>query len=554
MSLPLTLGVSCAADGGWTLNLIEPGAPPVSGVVTAEIVQAALAASAEERPGDVGALLGQALARCPSILARVYTVLGAARERREPTLLLLRCDEAPCLGLPWERCVDPSGALWEAREPLCIVRLLAGAPSLSAREHAELRLGFWSETLGSPSRAPLAELCHKLGLAEPILFTGPVEAELLNAPDTARILHLDAPIPDEPLPPSLRAALTSVTAVVVHGEQTPWAAAASRLLSAGAPAVLTGVPQDPQAAQELLERVYSRLLSVAGLAEAVKDLRVSSPALAGGLILAVADGAALSGGVIRERWIPQGWPRPSAEAAAVLQGALELAQQLASGFVGLEHIVLSLCRPSPRGRVAERLRFMLSMRREGVRERLSSYELFAPENVEYLGTPRLQSLATRLAPGFEVETLWALIRDDVSALLNATARLSPLSESTLMTDEPESGSQRVVPKAALATHMEVLGGPEDGRTLRMQVGEELGRASADSAVTHALYGHTALTDRHLSRRQLRWLGGGRLELLARARELRRPGGSEPLSGGTVQICAGDVIALTRVTWLRGLGD
>ena len=100
----------------------------------------------------------------------------------------------------------------------------------------------------------------------------------------------------------------------------------------------------------------------------------------------------------------------------------------------------------------------------------------------------------------------------------------------------------------------MLGGPEDGRVLRLDVGDELGRASPDSAVQHTLYGGTALTDRHLSRRQLRWLGEGGVALLARARELRRPSGSAPLEGGTAQVYVGDVLALTQVTWLRGLGD
>lgn len=558
MTQDLILAVTGAECGGWRLTLSELGAAPVEGVVGPEVARAALAANEAGRLAEVGTLLGGALARCPSLLARVYSVLGTARERREPILLLLRCEDDAVAALPWERCVDPSGTLWEAREPLCIVRLLPGETGPAAREHAELRLGSWSPAPERPAVAtPLGALSAKLGLADPLGFAGPIEATLLNAPDTARVLHLQAPVPEEPLPLSLRVALPTVIAVVVHGGDAPWSDGAARLLRAGAPAVLSGVPDDADQSFELLERVYRGLLSVAGLAEAVKDARAARPELGGGLTLAVTDRAALSGGVVRERWTPQGWPRPCAEVGAVLQSALEVAQQLASGFVGLEHIVLALCRPAPRGRVAERLRFMLSMRRDGVRERLSSYELNAPERVEYLGTPRLRALAARLLPGFEVEALWALIQNDVSALLNATTRVSgasgPRADSTLMTGEGESVSRRPAPKADAAAGLEVLGGPEDGRVLRLGVGDELGRASADSAVKHTLYEGTALVDRHLSRRQLRWLGDGRVELLARARELRRPSGVEPLSGGIVQLHVGDVLALTRVTWLRGVG-
>ncbi|MCK6522722.1 hypothetical protein L6R49_14930 [Myxococcota bacterium] len=558
MTQQLTLGVTTTADGGWRLTLSESGATSVQGVVSPEVVQATFTANTSGRPAEVGALLGGALARCPSVLARIYTALGTARERREPTLLLLVCEDGDVLRLPWERCVDPSGTLWEAREPLCIVRRLPGGNGVSAREHAELRLGFWG-TAGSLTSAPLlASVCAKLGLPEPLSFTGPVDAALLNAPDTARVLHLQSPVPDDPLPQSLRAALTSVTAVVVHGDQGSWPEAAARLLHAGAPAVLSGVPDDAEAAEVMLERVYRSLLSVAGLAEAVKEARAACPLHGGGVTLAVHDGAALCSGVVRERWAPEGWPRPSGEVGTVLQGALELAQQLASGFVGLEHLVLALCRPSPRGRVAERLRFMLSMRRDGVRERLGSYELSAPENVDYRGTPRLRALSSQLEAGFEVEHLWALIQNDISALVNATTRVSasigPRAESTLVTGEGESVPRNATPQAAAATRFEVLGGPEDGRLVRLEVGEELGRASADSSVQHTLYEGTALIDRHLSRRQLRWLGDGRVELLARARELRRPGGVEPLHGGTVQINVGDVLALTRVTWLRGAKD
>lgn len=554
MPRQLNLQVASAAEGGWALTLSDGGAPPALGVVTSEIVQAVTAASAAGRPEEVGALLGQALARCPSVLAGVYTALGSARERHEPTVLLIVCEDEALQNLPWERCVDPSGALWEAREPLCIVRRLPQTTAVAAQAHVELRLGWWSAAADGPPCVPLAELCLKLGLAEPRSFVRPAEAELLNAPDTARALHMEAPALDDALPPSLRAVLPNMTVVMVHGEQRSWSAGASRLLSAGAGAVLSGLPNDPDLAYKLLERLYRGLLSVAGLAEAVKDVRVALPELAGGLILAVADGAALRGGVIRERWTPQGWPRPSAEVGALLQGALELSQQLASGFVGLEHIVLSLCRPAPGGRAAERLRFMLSMRRDGVRERLGSYDLLAPEHAETLGTPRLRALGARLEPGFELEALWALIRDDVAALLNATARLPPASDSTLMSDNGERVSSQSAPRAALAMHLEVLGGPEDGRLLRLSAGDELGRAAADSAAKHTLYGETALTDRHLSRRQLRWRGPGEVELLARARELRRPGGFEPLSAGTAQIFVGDVLALTRVTWLRGVSD
>ncbi len=92
----------------------------------------------------------------------------------------------------------------------------------------------------------------------------------------------------------------------------------------------------------------------------------------------------------------------------------------------------------------------------------------------------------------------------------------------------------------------VLGGPEDGRALKMQVGDTLGRASDSDGPTHALYAGTRLTDRKLSRQHLSWQGPGKVVLKRAARRFR--GGEIARVGpGEVELSAGDLLVLTHAT-------
>jgi hypothetical protein len=111
---------------------------------------------------------------------------------------------------------------------------------------------------------------------------------------------------------------------------------------------------------------------------------------------------------------------------------------------------------------------------------------------DWTGTPRLKALGLDLPEGFGLKEL--------EQALGAAER--PGTED-------------------LATSLEVLGGPEDGRLFTLQPGEWLGRDIPGLTPDHALYTDTPVTDPRLPRRAVEWLGPGRVSL---PRAVTRPGG------------------------------
>ncbi|HNC98323.1 MAG TPA: hypothetical protein PKW90_19470 [Myxococcota bacterium] len=94
----------------------------------------------------------------------------------------------------------------------------------------------------------------------------------------------------------------------------------------------------------------------------------------------------------------------------------------------------------------------------------------------------------------------------------------------------------------------IVGGPEDGRCLRLRTGATLGRASAGSIVDIAFYAESQVSDRYLSKRVGDW--DGRHLRLEQSADLRN---GQHLTVGTAYAPgSGDLLDLTpRTTLLFG---
>jgi hypothetical protein len=152
-------------------------------------------------------------------------------------------------------------------------------------------------------------------------------------------------------------------------------------------------------------------------------------------------------------------------------------------------------------------------------------------------------------------------RADWSGLLDALEAL-PSHFGALL--EPGLGR---TPEAGTATALEVVGGPEDGRLLRPEPGQRIGRWRADAAcVELPLYLDSARMDAGLSRSAVAvWQGEGRLRLCAAATRLRaRAVDSEEATrtssaqgemcpaGAELQLEVGDVLVLSALSLPQGL--
>lgn len=207
-------------------------------------------------------------------------------------------------------------------------------------------------------------------------------------------------------------------------------------------------------------------------------------------------------------WRPSGWPLPNAEAAALLEAARRYAMTRGSGYIGVEHLrEIVQSGPAPRRPTGPRPWLHL--------DRLPRR---APD---WTGTPRLKALGLDLPEGFG---------------------LAELRQALASVDRP--GAE------APATALEVYGGPEDGRLFTLRPGEWLGRDIPGLSPDHALYADTPLTDPHLPRRALEWLGPGRLSL---PRAVTRPG-PEIIGPGVVELWDGELLQLTRATAVRGVAE
>ncbi|MEQ1508278.1 MAG: hypothetical protein ABMB14_38965, partial [Myxococcota bacterium] len=100
----------------------------------------------------------------------------------------------------------------------------------------------------------------------------------------------------------------------------------------------------------------------------------------------------------------------------------------------------------------------------------------------------------------------------------------------------------------VAVRFELVGGPEDGRTILPRSGDAIGRAGGDAQI--ALYADSRLTDRRLSRSHLRW-DGARFQASRPIQVIAADGPRDPAAPPRV----GDVLVVTTATRLRAVsGD
>lgn len=610
MPFPLTLRVTPEPDGAWHLALGHVGVRPETGRLSPAEVRSMLAevrtilasrtevvlvpgADAERTHLEerVGRALSHVLTASPALAASLAWQLGAAMERKEQVVIVVEAEEPDTRALPWELLAGLNGTLLEPAQDAVIARMAAGRPRPEGDEPSHLEMLVWcptpddavadellrlldniaerfgvscvrvdenmSRARGSSGARVLHIVCHGRFVREQIeLLTG--EEGQAVAVDTAA--HVLGPV------------LADTELVVLHvcdgGVATPreLEGLVGRFLAAGARACLAPTSRlGLEASHALIEGLYPVMVSGGALVEAVAAGRRAVRALAlphpdsrwHNQVLFVGDVRTLArASMVQRRWAPTGWPRPAPDAAKILDEASQLGRRLGSGFVGLEHLALALARVQASSPRIDRLRYQLGLRREEFHQYLSNFTPVPERAPDWRGTPRLRRYASRLNRGFDLRELWDTITRDRHHFLREMLQsrvITSYGDSTgTETEQSLSDWSLEFVSGQCVNALEVVGGPEDGRILRMQAGEVLGRWADGALCDFPLYQDTMLTDRRLSRRHVRWQGDGRVELLTPVKALVRGSRTEAVNQSVLQLEIGDVLQLTRATWLRAI--
>lgn len=485
--------------------------------------------------------------------------LARAEAQGPPVLLLIDTRDPGVRELPWELLSKDSAALpLESCGEAILARLVPGAPRESdPARHLDIRL--WVGDPGDPElaavergvravirnqrlpdplplSAPLREdcailllmLCHGEHLHSSMAFSGTT-----NAPNS--ILHQH-----QPLIARTELAVLGVcdSARGAAGEKDGWAA---RLVHAGARACLAPAgPLRVDAAQALFDGLFASVAAGANAPEAAAAARRSVRALAHParsarwhrlLLTLGSDG--LFPPLFRPAPELPGWPPPGPRASQLLHDAERFARERAHGFLGVEHLLLACAALSPQ---------MAPIRRQAepaASQALRQLGGLAAVQSRWGGlSPRMERLGARLNAGFELEQLWQALQDEAWPLMNCL--LGREGPPTAAATDPEPSTRSLTPPAKL---LEVVGGPEDGRRLRMLPGETLGRDATPAKSTYTLYRDSALMDAGLSREHMRWWGDGRAQILVGSRKLQ-----------FIELRVGQLLPLTQRTVLVGLDD
>lgn len=226
----------------------------------------------------------------------------------------------------------------------------------------------------------------------------------------------------------------------------------------------------------------------------------------------------------------------------------------ADGYVGLEHLVAALDRLHDEGALVELRR---TATWSALRTARASPWRGVPDPGPMRATPRLAGLGARLAPGADLDALAAALLEDPRAgfrpltlpeLLLTWAPDAAGAPADLPLDRTATSADIPVPREVL--RLLVLGGPEDGRELRVEVDQTLGRA-ADPRPDVGLYDGTPVFDAALSRKHARWTARGLVPL--RSLVVRRGAARHtPPTGEPMPLCVGDELRLTERTLLQVL--
>lgn len=558
---------------GWRVSLGTRSTRPVEGRSPSSAVATALAAARALRdvppvllPGrdarrsrqeaEAGRALGAVLLSTPEVGPALSRHLGAAQERAEPLIVAVDAPQARLRGLPWEL-LALGGPPLESLGQAVMVRL-GGGHARARGTCVGLEVRTWSP---DPADAVCAGVLDALGQGLDAVGL-PQPQDRPADPQAWRVLHVVAHgrhdqgqtvllLPGQPgadtAAHALRDHLEGVDLVLLDTCEAATSdredqGLAGRLLAAGVPAVLAPVQRtSAEATRALAVALYASLARGDSLARAVAEGRRAVRSLArphpdarwantglwvGDLRVLEAPPVAAPG------WRPAGWPLPSPAAAALLQRAREAAE--ASGYVGVEALA----------QVGSRSHPAVDAVRHG-RPATPPLRPVSGRQPRWEGTPRLVALAGRLRQGFGPADLWDALWSDPGGLVQVVAALPA---DTTRTWSDTMGPLDASPPAAC---LEVVGGPEDGRRLRPEPGQVLGRHAPASRADLVLYRDTAVVDPFLSRRALVWVGPGRVRLGREARRVRQ-GVPSPVGPGEVELRAEDQLVLTELTRVRGL--
>lgn len=603
----LVLRVRLEHSGGWLVTLGPVDGQPASGRLSAAegerligAVEALLQPPVVVVPGRVSAIehaeedAGRRLAfvfRPPALARAIAEHRGRAAAQGRRLLIAVDVEDEHLARLPWEllACGEDLPSL-EA-EGGAVVRLCRGAEQAGPPQGVALRALLWCPTPEEPACASALAGVQR-GLEARGVAWIPVPGALPSLPDPepdrldvlvlichgdyasgGPLLALDR---GECAPGTVASALADglgrVSAVLIGvcgGGAPSWAQLqdlAGRCLLAGAPCVLAPAALLSPEALVAFAAAWLPGLADQGLIGATRAGRQSVFALLTPhpdsrpwtFLLQVSALAQLNPGP----WVPARWHPPALKSAnssltRLLGRAAEEARRVGAGWVGLEHL-LAIWRPEDGGSLATRLRSYLLDWDATLPERLRVGLERRPDWGEPLfATPRLCALFARCPEDARFDDLCRLLVEDPFHGLHLFAwrPLSALAVGGEDTYGPGQDSVSLVaPDPVPATRLQVLWGPEDGRVIRPDPGQTVGRHAEERAPDRPLYATGPALDRNLHRRQIRYDAPGEFTLLHRT-ELVRPGRSwrspERLKGA-VSLQSGDVLMPTPATWLRAL--
>ena len=494
----------------------------------------------QTEPGeDEGWRLGDLLRRT-TIWPALQRDLTAASETGVPAALVL----APPPDLQeaaWERLFVDEDAPVEVQRRAVIARLHTGEgqPHLDGEGFQVLR---WIPT---PDDQGCRRVSHRLDELGGSLDIDVLEFEN-QLPSGSFVFHI---VLNGRQPDVLRAqldrgpsgrlglALSRCACVVLsvrRGTAADCVLLAERLIEVGAPSVIA--PADEvgvESIQRFADGFYPALAAHATVREAVAEGRRKVRAWgrrnpearwSNWRWVVSSVEAAATGALRPPSWRPEGWPNPAADAAALLDKARELSLAQGVGYLGVEHVVAALRQVDGGGKTTAQIRSTLP-RMDQFQAALAALSP-QPASSQLRLSPRLASWKEGLTDGFSLDDVCSVLAMDLAAGLAGV--------------RPGSGEP--------ASTLTVLGGPEDGREVELEVGQTLGRWSENDGPTVALYGDIGLTDRKLSRQHLTWAGAGQVDLKRAARRFR--GGEIARVGpGEVSLQAGDLLVLTHATRL-----
>jgi DNA-binding winged helix-turn-helix (wHTH) protein len=255
-------------------------------------------------------------------------------------------------------------------------------------------------------------------------------------------------------------------------------------------------------------------------------------------------------------WAPLGCPQPGASLSRLFEASRKLAGQRGDGFVGIEHLLITLSNTPSRSHAT-----LQQICRSGTAQtRLGTLTVaFGERSPCWDGTPRLQRICATLGNDATTEDFWAAVLTDPHRGIYA------LDLGAAQPVNPRLPRRRVPTR-----RLEVIGGPEDGRILRPEPKDRIGRWWPERRLEHALFEGCVLEDSHLSRSgDLHWQEDSRALFKQEGTILRwhpqeghQPGTTRgntsglkaiPVSAGeSVVVHAWDLLRPTEATLLQAL--